>query len=307
MGLVDDIKNQAKKIGANKGKIMYFRENEKVRVRFLVDLEDGIKLAFHDSFKQGINVPCQDAFGRDCPYCGNDDLRTREMYVWPVWDYDAEEVKIILQAVSQCSPIAALASMYENYGTIVDRDYIIQKTGKGTSTTYAVVPLDKSKFRNTKAKALSESAMLKIIDKAFPADDSNDDDDYSPKSKSKKPASKAKSRPEPKEDDESEYDDMSVKELYIECKSRGITCQQKKPANYYISLLEDYDEEQDDEDDEEDYSEMDAKSLFQLCKKRDIECLKAKPAKYYIKLLEEDDAADDDWNDEDEEDDDDWD
>ena len=250
MGLVDDIKNQVKKSGTNKGKFLYFKSGTKVRVRFLDDMENGHKVKFHDSYTAGINVPCQEIFDRECPYCDDDELRTRDQYAWSVWDYDAKEVKILMAPVNQCSPVPALVSMYEAYGTLCDRDYVITKSGQQQSTTFSVVPMDKAKFRNDKAKPLSEQKFLQLLDKAFPCDDNNDDDDDEPKKKSKK-------RPEPKDeewedDEEKGYEEMSAKELYKLCKSRDIDVETRKPAKYYITKLEEADEEEtDDWDDEE--------------------------------------------------------
>ena len=166
MGLVDDIKNQVKKSGTNKSKFLYFKSGTKVRVRFLDDMEDGHKIRFHDSFTAGVNVPCQETFDRECPYCDDDELRTRDQYAWTVWDYDAKEVKILMAPVNQCSPVPALVSMYEAYGTLCDRDYVITKSGQQQSTTFSVVPMDKAKFRNEKAKPLSETKFLQLLDKA---------------------------------------------------------------------------------------------------------------------------------------------
>lgn len=255
MGLVDDIKNQVKKSGTNKGKFLYFKSGTKVRVRFLDDMDEGHKVRFHDSYAAGINVPCQEEFGHECPYCDDDELRTRDQYAWSVWDYDAKEVKILMAPVNQCSPVPALVSMYEAYGTLCDRDYVITKSGQQQSTTFSVVPMDKAKFRNDKAKPLSEQKFLQLLDKAFPCDD-NDDDDDEPKKKSKK-------RPEPKDeewedDEEKGYEDMSAKELYKLCKSRDIDVETRKPAKYYISKLEEADEEEtDDWDDEEEDDDWD--------------------------------------------------
>ena len=255
MGLVDDIKNQVKKSGTNKGKFLYFKSGTKVRVRFLDDMDEGHKVRFHDSYAAGINVPCQEEFGHECPYCDDDELRTRDQYAWSVWDYDAKEVKILMAPVNQCSPVPALVSMYEAYGTLCDRDYVITKSGQQQSTTFSVVPMDKAKFRNDKAKPLSEQKFLQLLDKAFPCDD-NDDEDDEPKKKSKK-------RPEPKDeewedDEEKGYEDMSAKELYKLCKSRDIDVETRKPAKYYITKLEEADEEDaDDWDDEEEDDDWD--------------------------------------------------
>lgn len=277
MGLFESIKRDAKKSGQNKSKLIYFKEGTKIRVRFLQDVDDGMEVVFHDSFERGINCPCQEIFGRTCPYCEDDTLRTRSQYVWSVWNYETKEVQLFMFPVNNCSPIPALMAMYENYGTLTDRDYVISVSGKQQNKTFSCVPMDKVKFRNTKAKPFSKKAVLEILDKAFPCEDADEDEDEDTPRK-KRPAkntTKKGRRPEP-EDDEDE---------------------------------DDYDEDMEDTDDEEDeeeipdYESMSPKELFKLCKDRGIEVAPKKPAKYYIKQLEEYDEAQGDWGDDDEEDD----
>lgn len=275
MGLVDKIKADAKKSGSNKGKFIYFREGTKLRVRFLQDMDDGMEITFHDSYEQGINVPCQEHFGRECPYCDDDSIRTRSQYLWSVWNYEAKEVQLFMFPVNNCSPIPALMAMYENYGTICDRDYVISVSGKQTTKSYSVVPMDKVKFRNVKAKPYSEAQVLKMLDKAWPCDDvdyDDDDEEETPKKKAPKKTGKASTK-RPVDDDEDEDD-------------------------------EDWGDE-DSGDDTPDYSEMSAKELFKLCKERGIDVKPKKSERFYIKQLEEYDQAQDDWGDEDDYDDDD--
>lgn len=263
---LSDIKSEIAKSGSSKGKFLYFKEGAKSRVRFLTDLEDGMEIPFHDSFTLGINVPCQEEFGRDCPYCSDETLRTRNQYVWCVYDYESKEVKLIMAAVNSCSPVPVLSSLYENYGTLTDRDYEIRRVGSGTNTTYSVIPLDKCKFRG-KAKPLSESAILKLIDKAYPQDNSEIDEDEEETPKKKKIKSKGKVRPKTKpepeeeewndeeEEQENDYESMKPQELYKLCKERDIDCKPKKSKEYYIDLLEEADEEDSDgwgDDEEED-------------------------------------------------------
>lgn len=276
MGLLNSIKNDVKKSGQNKGKFIYFREGQKVRIRFLQDMDDGLEILWHDSYEHGINVPCQEIFGRECEYCDDDTLRTRKQYCWSVWNYETKEVQLFMFAVNNCSPIPSLVAMYENYGTLMDRDYVISVSGKQQNKTFSVVPMDKVKFRNEKAKPLAKKTVLKMIEKAWPDEnaDSSDDDDYEedeatkkkrkPAVKSGKP--KSKSTRDDDEDFEDDYDN------------------------------DDFDDD-DDEDVEQDYSEMSAVELFKLCKERGIDAAKRKTEKYYIKLLEEDDAAHEDWDD----------
>lgn len=270
MGLVDKIKQDVKKSGQNKGKFIYFREGTKQRVRFLTDMDDGLEVTFHDSFEQSINVPCQELFGKNCPYCDDDSLRTRSQYIWSVYNYETKEAQLFMFPVNNCSPVPALMAMYENYGTITDRDYVISVSGKGTTKTYSVVPMDKVKFRNENAKAYAEKAVLKMLDKAFPCDDSDDEEeDEAPK---KHPATEAAAKKSSKKPEPEPEDD-------------------------------DYDGDEEEGDEEEgavDYSEMSAQELYKLCKEREIKVAPKKPAKYYINQLEEYDAAQDDWGDEEE-------
>lgn len=280
MGLLSKIKSDVKKSGQNKGKFIYFKEGAKQRVRFLHDMDDGMEVVFHDSFEKGINVPCQEIFDRDCPYCEKEDLRTRSQYVWSVYNYEAKEVQLFMFAVNNFTPVPALIAFYENYGTLMDRDYVISTTGRGMSKSFAVIPMDKVKFRNTEAKPYSEDAVLKMIDKAFPSDETEDDEEETPKRKpttNKKNKAKTKSKPK---DEELEDD-------------------------------EDFDEEEEWEDesdeDEIDYSDLSPQELYKLCKERDINVQPRKTAKYYIRQLEEYDQAQDDWGDEEDEyDDDEW-
>lgn len=277
MGLIDNIKGEVKKAGSNRGKFIYFKENEKVRVRFLCDMEEGMEVTFHDSFEKSVNVPCQEIFGRDCKYCEDDSLRTRNQYVWSVWNYDRKEVQLFMFAVNNCTPIPALVAMYENYGTLTDRDFVITRTGKGQGTTYSVVPMDKVKFRNDKAKPFSEKAILKMLDKAFPSDDTSgdDDDEYEEENKKKRQSSK--------KNKDSEYASLDEDELPEGLKG------------------DDWDDD-DEDDNDEDYNSMTEKELYKLCKEYGIEAKPKKNKKYYINLLEEYKSAEDDWDD-----DDDWD
>ena len=280
-GLINKIKNDVKKAGTNKSKFIYFREGQKQRVRFLVDMDDGMEIKFHDSFERNINVPCQELFGRNCPYCEDDGLRTRSQYAWSVYNYEAKEVQVFMFPVNNCSPVPALMAMYENYGTITDRDFVISVSGRQQNKTYSVVPMDKVRFRNEKAKPLSEKTILKLLDKAYPCDDTEDeeedDEDERPVKKSKKPVkdpAKPKHKPDP--DDEGDGDD-------------------------------DYDgDDMDDGDDDIDYAEMSDRELYKLCKERGISVPPKKPTKFYIKQLEEYDKAQDDWGDDEDDGNDEW-
>lgn len=240
MSLIDKIKADVKKGGQSKRKFTYFKEGQKQRIRFLQDMDEGMEIPFHDSYELGINVPCQELFDRECPYCDDESLRTRNQYVWSVYNYEAKEVQLFMYAVNNCTPIPALMAMYENYGTLTDRDYVISVTGKAQNKTYSIVPMDKVKFRNTKAKPYSNKAVLQMIDKAYPCEGTEDE-----------------AEEDEAEESENDYSSMTPLKLYKLCKEREIEAEKKKPAKYYINLLEEYDNAQDDWGDAEDDEDAD--------------------------------------------------
>ena len=139
--------------------------------------------------------------------------------------------------VNNCSPIPALMAMYENYGTIVDRDYVVTVSGKQMNKTYSVVPMDKNKFRNEKAKPYSKKSILKMLDKAWPCEDSSEDDEE---------------EEEEVEGNIEDYMEQDAKELYKECKKRGLEVKPKRPKKYYANQLVADDKAKDDWDDDED-------------------------------------------------------
>lgn len=306
MGLLDAMREEAKKSGANKKKMLFFRDGQKTRIRFLTDMEDGLQVTTHDNYTAGVNAICQELFDKNCDLCDDDSMRTRNQYVWSVWDYEANEVKLIMMANNQCTAVPHLISLYDQYSTLLDRDYIITRNGSGTSQSFSVIPMDKVKFRMTKAVAYSREKTIAILEKAY--SDIGDVDESETKSKKNRKYKSAK------EESDSLYDGLSAKELYKECIERGLDVEIKKSAKYYIEELEnddlenvkdDSDDDWEDEDNTEDidYSNMTAQELYKLCKEREIECLTRKKPKYYIDLLEENDKTVNDWE---EESDDEW-
>ena len=247
MSLVQDMKKQIASSGSSKSKVFYVPADSKKRIRFLQELDDGITLQFHDSFAKGVNAMCQEEIGKECPFCDDKDLRTRDLYGFLIYDYDSKEVKVFLYAANNFTPLPHFVAFSESYGSLMDRDYVIDRKGKQKNTVYSVIPQDKAKFRQ-KVKLPSKKQILKIVNQAFPFEG----DDQTPMKDS--PVKDV-------EDDDIEdnnYEDMTAKELYKECKSREIECEVKKKAKYYIELLEADDETEDwDEDGEEDWDDGD--------------------------------------------------
>lgn len=292
MGIISKIKEAAAKAGNNKDKILYVKEGEKVRVRFLQEIDDGFDFVFHDSFADGINTLCREQFGKDCPLCENESLRTRSLFAWSVWNYDTKKVEIALYAVNNCTPVQSLINMSETYNTIMDRDYVLQKTGKQQNTTYTVIPMDKNKFKNEKAKPYSRSAALKVLDHAFPFNDLNkdedddEDEDEAPKKKSKG------GKIDPKDLDDEMMEEVAAKSKKSKKKVEDDD-DEKLPIDWMEEQLDDADI---DSDEFCEYHEV--KSLKKLSGKSKKQ-FKALIKEYLESLEDEDEDEDDDYDDED--------
>lgn len=261
VGILDSIKRDVEKAGSSRGKIFFLKGGNKARVRFLDDMDDGRVIHVHDRWDPSLDVPCKKNLDEDadCPYCGVEGIRNRDKYCWSVWDYEANEVKIFMYPANQCSPVPGLVALYETYGTIIDRDFSVSRSGTGTDTSYAVIPLDKGKFRNTKAKAFTDKEFWKTVKDAFPYPEGEDDDDDDEAEESKAQKSKTKQREKALEDDsdwededEGKYSEMKPRELFMLCKERKINAKPKKNSGYYVELLEKWDAKNEDKKDDED-------------------------------------------------------
>lgn len=212
--LVDIMKAKIANSGNKKSVVFYVKAGNKVRVRFLQDMEEGIQVDFHDKWGE-FNHPCLSYYGEKCPNCKNPEARTTSNFVWTVWNYETKQKELFVFKANKCSPIPALVSMYETYGTICDRDFVIQRNGSGTETNYSVVPMDKKRFKLDE-EPFSKKKVLKLLLEAFPCDDLDEDDlddededeeEDTPKKKQKNKSSVKKSRKRYEEDDEEDEED----------------------------------------------------------------------------------------------------
>lgn len=271
---LSEIKEEIKKSSSSKSGIIFFKEDSKYRVRFLNDLEDGVKIPFHKNFKRKIEVPCQKMYGRECEYCEDEELALKPMVAWSVYEYESGNRMLILVPINRCSPVQVLAEAYQKYGTLLDRDYEIKQIGSGTNKTFAIFPGEKRDFKNKKVKPMSESAILKMIDKAYPPefnDMSGDEEDGEREYRQTESERERKRRekeymnkPEidesddwgEEEDEKPDYNSMKPKELYELCSDRGIDCPVRKSKQFYIDLLKQDDSENDDDWGEEEDDEL---------------------------------------------------
>lgn len=265
--LIKEMKEAVAKSGTSKKEILYFGADSTHRIRFLQELDSGSTIEFHNNWDPQIFEPCKDPENHeDCKLC-EDGIAIQDQYVWSVWDYDSNAVRLLMFKASGVSPIPGLIEMFEEFGTIMDRDYKIKKVGKGTGSSFVITPLDKSRFRNNKAKAYSEKKLREIIMKAYENTDSDDDDEEEETtSKKSKKAEKKSKKKEPTLREKFEKLDMD--ELKSICLEIGMSKKEFKAFddeeevldelfdNYeeddLAELLENLEDEEEDEDEDDD-------------------------------------------------------
>lgn len=250
---LDQIKTAVKNSGSSKKDILYFGADTSKRIRFLQELDEGHSYTFHSDFETKIYEPCQDQEDHeDCKLC-QQGIGTKEVFVWSVYDYDTSSVKLLAIKATGISPVPALIEFFEEYGTIMDRDYKIKKAGKGMGGSYTVTPLDKEKFGVKKAKPYSEKEIWEMFKKAYSSKDVEDeDDDEEEEEEEVKPAKKSKKAKKEKslKDKYLDLDWDEIRDIALEI---GMT---KKELKAFDEDVDDLVEELFDNYDEEDLEDM---------------------------------------------------
>lgn len=249
VNLIKSMKESIAAAGASKRDIVYFKPDESIRVRFLTELDAGVTVTMHNQFSpdgNGIFAICEDPEDHEsCKYC-KQEVPLQEWYAWCVWDYDAAEVRLIFQKATGISPVPSLIEMYENYGTILDRDYKIKKVGKGKGGSFVITPLDKSTFKSKKAKPYTDDKIRDLIEKAYsskPASDDEDDDEEEEKPK-KKSKRKEKSLRE-------KYDDLDFSDVKQIARELGMSKKEIKEFDDYEELVDELFDNYEEDDLEE--------------------------------------------------------
>lgn len=266
-GLIEQMKEKIAKSGSSKKDILYFGKDTQKRIRFLQELDEGYVFEFHNNWDPSIFELCKDPEDHEnCKLC-EEGISLQDQYVWSVWDYDSSSVKLIQFKATGLTPIPAFIEMYEEFGTILDRDYKVKKVGQGQGASYVVTPLDKERFKNSKAKAMSRKQVKEILENAWQpkeiTTDEDDDDEEEEEEKAKNTKSKKKNKKRQKSLRD-KFEELSFKELKEIAMEIGISKKELKAFedeeelldelfdNYeeddLEELLEDLDDEEEDED-----------------------------------------------------------
>jgi hypothetical protein len=278
--MIDIIRKRVENAAGSGMIFIKVKDKEKKRVRILTDMDDFICVTMHDNYKMGVGFPCFTYFGKkDCPFCNtdkygkSDGYRTRDLFIFTVYDYESKEVKLMMEAANDCSPIPTMLDFYETHGTLCDRDYVISRRGTGFDTSYTLIPGDKKRFKGEdNFEAMDEkevfeklkdryfekmkAVLKKIKDGTFGLEEDLDDDDEDEKPKKKnkpevKPKKKAK-KPVDDDDDDDDYFDDEDDEIPFDADEDE----------------DDEDEDEDEDDDDEEEEVKPKKKLKNKLKKR---------------------------------------
>lgn len=253
--VVESMKQRIKDAGNSKRTVIYFSADSKRRVRFLTDLDKAEEYVFHSNFQKGIETLCQEHVGKPCPFCNIEEegFSTYTKYVLSIYDYDSGEVKVMAVKATGITPIPSLIEYYEQYGTLLDRDYIIKKVGKGMAGSFVITPMEKKVFKNKKAKPYQGKTLLKLLDKSFPvpaeyADDEEEldlevDDDNEEKEVKRTKKNKKKKKQKSINDKMEELDIDDIKAVCLELGMSKKELKGKDEEDLIEIIFEDYDEE----------------------------------------------------------------
>lgn len=259
--------------GAGQGAwIKYVPKNGTMNIRFLQEPEEWVN--YNEHFDQALrkSYPCTGE--TDCPGCQTQERRSNR-YLANAVDLDNQRV-VPLQLPKDLAN--RLVVRYEKYGTLMDRDYELSRTGEGLDTTYDLDPGAPTKMRLSQYQPLD---LLQVLQESYdnvfgPSGNTNGNGSTTPPDVTKTRAkSAAASRTVAKPVQESDVDEDEAEEQpKPKTRSRAVpasmgTKATKKPEPKFEPEPED-DEDQDeavpeepgdDEDDEQVYDEATLKAL----------------------------------------------
>lgn len=184
------------KRGGNTGNLKGIPEEGMV-VRFLTEPDEWFEFFQHWDETAKRPAVCVD----DCDYCA-DDVRVSKRALAAVVNKDDGTVQTV---VLPSTLVSRLLNRYDKYGTMLDRDYNLMRSGKGTDTEYDVDPEAPSRMNLSRFEVPD---LQEVLEEASGADDEDDEEeDEKPARRPTKKATSSKRRSQVDDDDEDEEDD----------------------------------------------------------------------------------------------------
>lgn len=202
LGTVANIEKSLKGAGGNRGdKIVTVPAKGVLNVRFLQEPTEFYN--YYEYYDPDTKMSYPVVEGEDPP----EDVRISKRYMGNVLLTDDKKVRAVIMPSSLFEQIF---TRYQKYGTILDRDYELSKTGSGLDTKYLLDFEAASKLpgmNKWQAKMLDlEEVLQSMLDDMD--DDEDDDDDDEPESpRSTKKTSRRVVEDDDDDEDEDEDDD----------------------------------------------------------------------------------------------------
>lgn len=170
-----------------------------ITVRFLEEPPDWYGYYEHFEKSMGGYFPCT---GDDCPGCQNPSDDGSRSFRYLANAYVVDDSKVMAVKMPK-SLVEQLLKYHEKWGTSLDRDYDLSKSGSGkTGTNYMASPDSPSKMKLSRFSPLDLDEVLESM-----LLDGEDDDEEPRRKKTKGKASTKRSRDEDDEEDDDPWDD----------------------------------------------------------------------------------------------------
>lgn len=213
-GRLGSIKAMKKSLkGGGQSQVRRVPKEDSLTVRFLENPEDWH--GYYEHWLKDGPIPCSSS---DCEGCQSDDEKERKRqfrYLANAYIVDDQKVRP-LQMVKTL--VEQLVNFHQKYGTLLDRDYELSRTGSGQNDTkYMAAPDAPSKVKLSRFEDqkfdLSEvlESMLEGEDPDDDDDDDDDDEDYTPKRRPKKSRGRDPWDDDDDDDDDDDEDDEPVR------------------------------------------------------------------------------------------------
>lgn len=179
---------------------------EGITVRFLDEPEDFY--GFYQHWLAEGPIPCVEG---DCAGCNSDNPdQRRKSFRYLANVYSVDESKVEAVEIPK-SAVEQLVAYFEKYGTLLDRDYDLSKSGTGMmGTKYHVSPDSPSRLKLDRFKKLDLDKILTAMALDSEDEDEDDEEDEEPvtrKTKRRTTATRSRDEEDDPWDDDDEEDD----------------------------------------------------------------------------------------------------
>lgn len=262
--------SQGSKLG---GKYRFIGKDSDLTVRFVTEPDEWIEYTevWDDSIGRGYPLP--DDPDIDGYRERNDSsVRFSRKYLANVLiTNDEENPEKVIALQMPMSLVKQLTGRYDKYGTIVDRDYELYRTGEGKNGTEYHAdpePKDVRKLAKFEKDCLDLEELLEAMHaEIFTDGDDDEEEEEAPKKRKPKPRKAAasttrrKRRPEPEEDDEDDEDEEEEEEEEAPAPRKRRRRPEPEPEPEEEEEDEEEEEEDEEDDDEDYYDEAELKAM----------------------------------------------